>query len=241
MRCLVMDCRTTWATFKSKLKKLKKIHSKKFLVFQEMEFASSKIKIILYFRKQNFLALYVRREISELKKKKKQKTTTTTTTTTKNKNKNKKTLGRSLLYFGKWNFLAPPKKLIKLCYAQSIFMFMIKLSQEKVDACVRPHLVASPSLCSPCVTYGTPCHSIGCQVHPTLFLPREANDFLRGGKHFNHVPLLTQLIYFPPKGAVRECYQILYQPLAGFELTILLIIVYIVRIIFYLLGHRNFQ
>ena len=113
MRCLVMDCRTTWATFKSKLKKLKKIHSKKFLVFQEMEFASSKIKIILYFRKQNFLALYVRREISELKKKKKQKTTTTTTTTTKNKNKNKKTLGRSLLYFGKWNFLAPPQKTYK--------------------------------------------------------------------------------------------------------------------------------
>ena len=23
---------------------------------------------------------------------------------------------------------------------------------------VRPHLVASTSLCSPCVTYGTPCH-----------------------------------------------------------------------------------
>ena len=240
MRCLVMDCRTTWATFKSKLKKLKKIHSKKFLVFQEMEFASSKIKIILYFRKQNFLALYVRREISELKKKRSKKQQQQQQQQ-KTKTKTKKHSEEVSYILGNGTFQHPPKKLIKLCYAQSIFMFMIKLSQEKVNACVRPHLVASPSLCSPCVTYGTPCHSIGCQVHPTLFLPREANDFLRGGKHFNHVPLLTQLIYFPPKGAVRECYQILYQPLAGFELTILLIIVYIVRIIFYLLGHRNFQ
>ena len=162
-----------------------------------MEFASSKIKIIFILPKIELssllLFLYVRREISELKRKTKSKTrtTTTTTTTTTTKNKNKKTLGKSLLYFGKWNFLAPPEKLIKLCYAQNIFMFMIKLSKEKVDACVRPHLVASPSLCSPCVTYGTPCHSIGCQVLPKLFLPSEANDFSRGGKHFNHVPLLT--------------------------------------------------
>ena len=32
---------------------------------------------------------------------------------------------------------------------------------------VRPSLVTYPSLCSICVTYGTPCHAIGQQLLPT--------------------------------------------------------------------------
>ena len=66
---------------------------------------------------------------------------------------------------------------------------------------VRLPLVTYPSLCSTCVTYRTPCHVIGHQVLPTQpLLPREAEDFPRGDKYFKHVPLLTYLIYFSPKG-----------------------------------------
>ena len=65
---------------------------------------------------------------------------------------------------------------------------------------VRLLLVTYPSLCSTCVTYRTPCHAIGHQVLPTQPLPREAEDFPRGDKYFKHVPLLTYLIYFSPKG-----------------------------------------
>ena len=32
-----------------------------------------------------------------------------------------------------------------------------------------------------------------------LLIPREAEDFPRGDKHFKHVPLLTYLIYLSPK------------------------------------------
>ena len=42
----------------------------------------------------------------------------------------------------------------------------------------RPPLVTYPSLCSICVTYRTPCHSIGHQVLLTQPLPREVEDFL---------------------------------------------------------------
>ena len=48
--------------------------------------------------------------------------------------------------------------------------------------------------------YRMPCHAIGHQVLPTQPLPREAGDFPRGDKCFKHVPTLTYLIYFPPKG-----------------------------------------
>ena len=53
---------------------------------------------------------------------------------------------------------------------------------------------------SPCETHGTLCHAIDHQVFPSQPLPREAEDFPWGGKYFNYAPLLTQLIYFPPKG-----------------------------------------
>ena len=58
---------------------------------------------------------------------------------------------------------------------------------------VRLPLVTYPSLCSTYVTFRTPCHASGHQVLPTQHLPREAEDFPRGGKHSKHVPLLTYL------------------------------------------------
>ena len=56
-----------------------------------------------------------------------------------------------------------------------------------------------PLLCSPCVTYRILCHAIGHPVLPTQPLPREAEDFPRGDKHFKHVPPLTYLICLSPK------------------------------------------
>ena len=86
----------------------------------------------------------------------------------------------------------------------SIQFFNSALSQTYL---VRPHLVASTSLCILCVTYWTLCHVIGYQVLPTQPLSREAAGFPRGGKYFDHVPLLTQLIYFQAKGyLVRSIY-----------------------------------
>ena len=61
-------------------------------------------------------------------------------------------------------------------------------------------LVTYPSLCSTCVTYRMLCHAIGHQVLPTQPLFREAEYFPRGDKYFKHVPPLTYLIYFSPKG-----------------------------------------
>ena len=60
------------------------------------------------------------------------------------------------------------------------------------------------------------CHAIGHQVLPTQLLPREAEDFPRGDKYFNHVSLLTANL-LPTKwyylvgfiyvlGAAAECY-----------------------------------
>ena len=37
-------------------------------------------------------------------------------------------------------------------------------------------------------------------MFPTQPLPMKAEDFPRGDKYFMHVPLLTYLIYFSPKG-----------------------------------------
>ena len=64
---------------------------------------------------------------------------------------------------------------------------------------MRLHLVHYNSLCSTCVTYGTPCCTIGHQVLPTQPLPREAEDFHRGGKYPKHMPLPTNLASLQPK------------------------------------------
>ena len=58
---------------------------------------------------------------------------------------------------------------------------------------VRLPLVTYLSLWSACVTYRTPCHSIGDQWLPTQSLPRVAKDLTRGGKHSKHVPPLSYL------------------------------------------------
>ena len=59
-------------------------------------------------------------------------------------------------------------------------------------------MVTYPSLRCSCVTYRTLCHAIGHQVLPTQSLPREAEDFPRGGNHFKHVPLPTYLAWLQP-------------------------------------------
>ena len=58
---------------------------------------------------------------------------------------------------------------------------------------VRLPFVTYPSLCSTGVTYRMLCHSIGHQVLLTQPLPREREDFPRGGNHSEHVLLLTYL------------------------------------------------
>ena len=42
---------------------------------------------------------------------------------------------------------------------------------------VRPYLITYHLLCSTCMTYGSPCHSIGHQVLPIQPKPREGHDF----------------------------------------------------------------
>ena len=54
------------------------------------------------------------------------------------------------------------------------------------------------SLCSTYVTYRTPCYAIDHKVLPTQPLPREAEDFPRGGKYPKDVRLPTCLDYLEP-------------------------------------------
>ena len=75
----------------------------------------------------------------------------------------------------------------------SVFWF----TPSSVQSVGQP-LITYPSLCSTCMTYRTPCHSIGHQVLPTQPLLREVEDFPRGGKHSKHVPLLTCLAWLQP-------------------------------------------
>ena len=51
-------------------------------------------------------------------------------------------------------------------------------------------MVTYSSLCSTCVTYWTLYHTIGYQMLPTQPLPREEEDFPRGGDHSKHMHLL---------------------------------------------------
>ena len=73
-------------------------------------------------------------------------------------------------------------------------LFWFTLTQS-----VRLPMITYPSLCSPCVTYGTLCHAIDHQVLPTQPLSREAEDFPRGDKYFKHVPPLIYLICLSPR------------------------------------------
>ena len=51
-------------------------------------------------------------------------------------------------------------------------------------------------LCSTCMTYGTSCHTIGHQVLPTQYLPRDVVDFSRGSKYPKDEPLPTFLTHY---------------------------------------------
>ena len=57
----------------------------------------------------------------------------------------------------------------------------------------RPPVVTCSSLCSTSVTCRTPC-LIGHQALPTQPLPRKAENFPRGERHFKYVPPFTYLI-----------------------------------------------
>lgn len=51
-------------------------------------------------------------------------------------------------------------------------------------------------LCSTCMTYGTSCHTIGHQVLPTQYLPRDVVGFSRGSKYPKDEPLPTFLTHY---------------------------------------------
>ena len=70
------------------------------------------------------------------------------------------------------------------------------------------------------VTYVTPCRKRGHYSYLLHFPPNPylgKQDFPRGGEYFNHVPLLTQLIYFQPERIILQVL-FMYQGLLRFIL-----------------------
>ena len=110
--------------------------------------------------------------------------------------KKKKTCLKCFLYFGKWNFLAL-KNLIKLfhtiyktplgetgCFSSLYNLLAAQASSFLIHPpsqtqSVRTILVLYHSLCSTCVTYVTPYHTIGHQVLITLPFIGKKSIFLR--------------------------------------------------------------
>ena len=91
------------------------------------------------------------------------------------------------------------------CLSIQFFNSPLPLTQS-----VRLPMAIYPSLCSTYVTYGTQCHARGHQVlseppgiltgplprqRSLTLIPREAEDFSRGDKHFKNVPSPAYLIY----------------------------------------------
>ena len=92
-------------------------------------------------------------------------------------------------------------------------LFFVFLNAQASSFLIQTHLR---------VTYGTPCRVRGhsrahtCDlrdamprqrslyIDPPPFLPREAEDFLRGDKHFKHVPPPIYLICLSPKELYRK-------------------------------------
>ena len=74
---------------------------------------------------------------------------------------------------GETRCLGNPYFLLTGAYASTFWIHLLILTQP-----VRLPVVTYHSLCSTCVAYRTPCHSIGHQVlpHPPLIF-REAEDF----------------------------------------------------------------
>ena len=73
----------------------------------------------------------------------------------------------------------------------SIQFFYSPLTQS-----VRPPMFTYPSLSCTCVTYKTPCHTIGHQALPTQPLSREAEDIPRAANHSKL--MLTHLAWWQP-------------------------------------------
>ena len=67
----------------------------------------------------------------------------------------------------------------------------IQFFDSPLTQSVRPPMFTYSSLSSTCVTYETPCHTIGNQALPSQPLPREAEDFPRAGNRSKH--MLTHL------------------------------------------------
>ena len=93
---------------------------------------------------------------------------------------------------------ALPQLRLVICFSWLFRLPVFWFTSLFATQSVRLPLVTYLSLCSTCVTYRTPCHSIGHQVLPIQTLPREAEDFPRGGNHSKHVSLLTYLARLQP-------------------------------------------
>ena len=74
--------------------------------------------------------------------------------------------------------------------------FLIHLLSQTQS--VRTLLVPYHSLCSTCLTYRTSCYVFGHQILSMQSKPRKAEDFPRGSKNHNDVPLPTFLAYLQP-------------------------------------------
>ena len=93
--------------------------------------------------------------------------------------KKKKTLVKCFLYLKKWNFLALEN--------------LIKLHKEKQGNHQKLEQPLNFTKCSSIQFFNSPPfpNSSPSQAFPIQLLPREAEDFPRGGRYFNHMSLLT--------------------------------------------------
>ena len=111
-----------------------------------------------------------------------------------------------LLSFQQKRNLAKSKRKIflkKSCWVLFTKLFIYWLPRHSVfwftlAQSVRSPLVTYPSLWSTCMTYTTSCYAIGHQTFPTQPLPRQVEDFPRGGSHSKHMPLLTCFAWLQP-------------------------------------------
>ena len=100
-----------------------------------------------------------------------------------------------------WTFPSALPHLLSVAYFSWLFRYPVFWFTSLFPTQpVTPSLVTYASLYSTCVTYKTPCHASGHQMLPIQLLARGTEDSPRGDKNFKHVPLLTYLIWFSPKG-----------------------------------------
>ena len=199
----------------SKPKKiLKNPLPKKLLIFPEMELSSSNFKKIIFSQKKSSSisgngTLHFLAQNRKIKKR-----------CTPQKIKPSK----KSLYFRKRNFLMFPERNIQNPYISPILQevtfraqkikkmcFIVFLAPKKLNKTPQETPLGETGCLSNhqtllflfiFVTYVTPCRKRGHYSYLLHFPPNPylgKQDFPRGGEYFNHVPLLTQLIYFQPK------------------------------------------